>query len=154
MTISIIAAMTKDRVIGKDNKLLWNLPEEMKHFRETTRDSVVIMGRKTFESIGRPLPNRINIVVSRSAQEIAGVIFCTGLEEALEKAKIYGKAIFIIGGAQIYAQAMEYADRLIISIVDDEYEGDALFPKIDEPAWKEEKREQRRGFEVVMYGRT
>ncbi len=132
MKVSLIAAIGKNRELGKGNSLLWNVPEDMKHFRDTTRGHTVIMGRKTYESIGRPLPNRVNIVVSRSVDYKVpeGVLKAIFIEEALEIArKLEQSEIFIIGGAQIYALALPYADKLYLTVVDKEFpDADAFFP--------------------------
>lgn len=128
--VSIIVAQSKNRVIGKENKLLWSLPADMKHFRDTTKGGVVIMGRKTYESIGRPLPNRINIVISSNTNlQIEGCEVCNSLESALEKAG--SGEIFIIGGGEIYKQAMYLADKIILTEINEEFEGDTYFPEID-----------------------
>src|SRR3989338_139592 len=118
--ISIIAAMDRNRVIGKDNALPWNIPEDLKNFKALTSGKSVIMGRKTFESLGRPLPKRQNIVVSRGMPPIEGVIVCSSLDEAFQAAA--SEEVFVIGGASIYAQALPYADRMYLSYVDKETE--------------------------------
>lgn len=130
MTISMIAAIGKNRALGLKNQLLWDIPEDMKHFRETTKGHPVIMGRKTFESIGRPLPNRTNIIVSRDQNyQQEGCITCTSIEEAIKEAKKHhSDEIFIIGGAQIYEQGMAFTDKLYLTVVDDEPTADAFFP--------------------------
>lgn len=129
--ISLIAALTHSRGIGKDNKLLWHISEDMKRFAAKTRGHVVIMGRKTYESIGRPLPHRTNIVVTRSADYAAeGCKVYHSVDEALQKAKdIETEEIFVIGGAEIYRQAIDKADRLYLTIVEGEYEADTFFPE-------------------------
>lgn len=129
--ISIIVAIAKNRAIGHGNKLLWNIPEDMKFFRETTRGHTVVMGRKTFESIGRPLPNRLNIVITRDNSFTAdGVTVCHSLEEALDLARQKEKdEVFVIGGAQIYTQALPFTDRLYLTVVHKDFEGDAFFPE-------------------------
>jgi dihydrofolate reductase len=149
----IIAALTRKRVIGKDNKLLWTLPDDMKNFRNFTTGNTVVMGRKTFESIGKPLQNRHNIVITSSTASIPGVVCCKSLEEAIAKAKEYGKEIFIIGGASVYAQALPIADKMYLSFVKKDYEGDAYFPEFDENDWVVEKREDFPDFEFVAYSR-
>lgn len=133
--INIIAAIGKNRELGKDNKLLWHIPEDFKRFKTLTLGHTVIMGRKTFESIGKPLSNRVNIVVTRNKNVIGGVInhattiFCNSLENAIEKARQFNKKIFIIGGAEIYKQGIQYADKLYLTLINQEYpEADAFFP--------------------------
>lgn len=150
METIIIAAMTKDHVIGKDNNLPWHIPEDLKSFKNLTKGNTIIMGRKTYDSIGRPLPDRQNIVISRSA-DIQGVDVCKSTEDAMEKAREYGKDIFIIGGASIYEQMLPVADKMYLSIVKKEYEGDAYFPRFDESLWKIESKEDRGEFELVTY---
>lgn len=134
--ISLIAAIGKNRELGKGNTLLWDIPEDMKHFRETTRGHVVVMGRKTFKSIGRPLPNRVNIIVSRDKnyQVPEECLKVASIEEAIEKAIPREKSeVFIIGGAQIYSLALPYADKLYITRVDKEFpEADVFFPDYSE----------------------
>lgn len=122
--ISIVAAMGKNRELGNGNKLLWPIPDDLKRFKALTTGHPVIMGRKTFESIGKPLPNRTNLVVSRSS---------LSLEEAVEKARaIESEEIFIIGGAQIYEQALPFIDRLYLTLIDAEQEADAFFPAYED----------------------
>ena len=139
--ICLIAAMSENRVIGKDNKLPWNIPEDLKHFREVTQGHPVIMGRKTFESIGRLLPKRMNIIVTRDASyKVEGATIVTSLDKAIEIAKNYEatplrqgfegqREIFIIGGGQIFELAILLADRLYLTIVHTKIEGDAYFPE-------------------------
>lgn len=129
--LSIIVAMDKNRLIGGENKLLWNIPGELKRFKEITTGHPIILGRKTHESIGRVLPNRTNIIVTRDPDyKVEGTIVVHSLEKALEKAKSEPGCdeIFVIGGGQIYAQALPMADRLYVTIVDGDYEGDTYFP--------------------------
>jgi len=134
--INIIAAIGKNRELGKDNKLLWHIPEDFKRFKMLTSGHIVIMGRKTYESIGKPLPNRINIVVTRNQSWTPlGCTVCYSLEEAIKKGAAFAEAsasqreIFIIGGAEIYKQSIKYADKLYLTLIDKEYpEADAFFP--------------------------
>jgi len=141
--ISIIAAIGKNRELGKDNKLLWHIPEDFKRFKDLTSGHVVIMGRKTYESLPkkfRPLPNRVNIVVTRNqAWTPLGCTVYHSLEEAIEKEAAFAKAsasrgeIFIIGGASIYEQGIKYADKLYLTLVEKEYpDADAFFPEYRE----------------------
>lgn len=144
MIITLVAALARNRVIGKGNALPWRLPEDLKHFRELTQGGVVIMGRKTYESIGKPLPNRENWVISRQPAAALGlppgVRVGPSLEDALaalRARKVGGSSdpcftreeIFVIGGAQIYAQALPLADRLELTLIDHDVEGDATFPE-------------------------
>jgi dihydrofolate reductase len=131
--ISIIAAIGKNRELGKDNKLLWRIPEDMKRFKDLTSGQVVIMGRKTYESLPkkfRPLPDRINIVVTKNQNwKMPGCLISNSLDEAILKAKEFNKEIFIIGGASIYSQGLKYADKLYLTLVDKEYpDADVFFP--------------------------
>jgi dihydrofolate reductase len=131
MQINIIAAIGKNRELGKDNKLLWYIPEDLKRFKKLTSNHVVIMGRKTFESIGKPLLNRINIVITRNRSWTPlGCTVCYSLEEALRKAQSQlSKEVFIIGGAEIYKQGIKYADKLYLTLIEQEYpEADVFFP--------------------------
>src|SRR3989304_9524647 len=117
--ISIIAAIGRNRELGKDNKLLWHIPEDMKRFKDLTTNQVVIMGRKTYESLPpkyRPLPKRVNIVVTRDQNYSSeGAFVAHSVEEAIEKSREHRKEIFIIGGAQIYELGIKYADRLYLT---------------------------------------
>ncbi|MBQ3319237.1 MAG: dihydrofolate reductase [Spirochaetia bacterium] len=152
--INVIVAMTKSRVIGKDGKLPWHLSEDLKLFKAHTTGNIVIMGRKTFDSIGRPLPNRRNIVVSKSIradEKVSGVEYFPDLEHAVSAAQEGEGRIFIIGGASIYHQMIERADRLYISLVDGEFEGDTYFPEIKDDVWKVVATEPHTGFELKIY---
>jgi len=137
MTTALIVAMTQGRVIGKDNSMPWHLSEDLKLFKETTSGNIIAMGRKTYESIGRPLPNRENFVISRSAKDIAGCRVFSSVQECLEAAKDYNKKLFFIGGGQIYAEVLDIVDELHLSFVTKEYEGDTYFPEINFADWKE-----------------
>lgn len=140
--ISIIVAVAQNGVIGGNNSLLWHISEDLKRFKTITSGCTVIMGRKTFESLGRPLPNRRNVVISRNdALQIDGVEVVGSLEEALSLSNCEEQEVFIIGGGEIYRQAMEIADRLYITIVYRDYEGDTTFPEIGETEWKLIKQE-------------
>jgi dihydrofolate reductase len=125
--ISIIAVIGKNRELGKDNHLLWNIPSDLKRFRDITNSHPVIMGRKTFESIGHPLPNRTNIVITHHGP-IPGVSVVGSLDDAIEQAK-GSDEIFVIGGGQIYTAAIERSDRLYLTVVDaDAPDADTFFP--------------------------
>lgn len=155
--IVIIAAVAKNRVIGKDNTLIWNIPEDMAHFKALTSGQTVIMGRKTWESLPprfRPLPGRRNIVISRQADFAApGAELAGSLEAALQLAA-QAETAFIIGGEQIYRQAMDVADRLEITEVDLEPEGDAWFPAIDPKRWRVDQKAEYPGFAFNTYRRS
>jgi dihydrofolate reductase len=143
MILSLIAGIGKNNELGKGNTLLWNLPIDMKHFRDTTSGHPVIMGRKTFESIGRPLPNRRNIIITRDVNyKHEGIEVVHSLEEAVDLFRYdVHDEIFVIGGAEIYKQAIDHADRLYITYVDSAFDADAFFPTIDMAFWKETSRE-------------
>lgn len=130
--IELIAACAKNGVIGANNKLLWRIPKDFAFFKATTMGTPVIMGRKTWESIGRALPGRLNIVITRSrTYEAKGALRVGSLNEALEAAQASGAArICVIGGEQIYRQALPLADRIWITLLDKSFEGDARFPTI------------------------
>jgi dihydrofolate reductase len=128
--ISLVAAIGKNNVLGKDNKLIWHIPEDMNRFKTLTSGFPIIMGRKTFESIGRPLPNRTNIVISRDPKQIhPDAIMASSIVDAFEKAlTLHSKEIFVIGGSQIYHESMPYADRIYLTIINASPEGDTFFP--------------------------
>ncbi len=128
--ISIIAAIGENREIGKNNKLLWHIPEDFKRFKEMTSGYPVIMGRKTFESIGKPLPNRTNIIITRDKNyKSENCLITYSLEEAIQLAKTKDdKEIFIIGGGQIYEQAIGIADKLYLTVVKGGFDADTFFP--------------------------
>ncbi len=153
LMISLIVAMDKNNLIGGENKLLWNIPGELKRFREITSGHPIIMGRKTHQSIGRVLPNRANIIITRDKNyHVEGARVVNSLEQAIEEAgkvsnvsevskaptfDTFGtfpsfdtsqKEIFVIGGGQIYAEALPFADRLYVTVIDHEYDGDSYFP--------------------------
>lgn len=151
--IGLITAMTKHGVIGKDNQLPWNIPDELKHFRTTTQGCTVIMGIRTFESIGRPLPNRYNIVLSTEKKLLEGVDVCTSIQEALQVAKSYEKDIFVIGGANVYAQFLDIVDRLYITYIKHDYEGNVFFPAVDWSKWEIIEQIDHPEFEVIVYER-
>ena len=130
-TVSIIVAMAKNRVIGKDNDIPWHLPADLKHFRKVTTGKPIIMGRKTYESIGRPLPKRHNIIISRNSDyRVEGCDVVRSLEEAVEKAGAVDE-LFIIGGGFLYNQLINDADKLYLTFIDLEVEGDTFFPEYD-----------------------
>ncbi len=138
MKIAIVVAIAENNVIGGENKLLWHLPADLKHFKALTTGHCIIMGRKTYESIGRPLPNRTNIVISRDENlEIAGCLVFSSLQKAIEAAKNIetNGTICIIGGGEIYKQAMDLADELYVTEVMTSIKGDTFFPKIESKTW-------------------
>lgn len=147
MNLSILAAKAENNVIGKDNQLIWHLPADLKHFRELTTGGTVIMGRKTFESIGKALPNRENIVVTRQKDYIApGCEVVNSLKDAIQISS-QEENVFIIGGGEIYRQAMEIAGTLYITEVHEHFSGDTFFPEIDRTVWEETFREDHQSNE-------
>lgn len=142
MKIALIAAMARNRVIGNNNSLPWHLPEDLQAFKRITLGKPVIMGRKTFDSIGRPLPGRVNIVLSRQqGWQPEGVFVVADLDQAIARARALAdpacEEIMVIGGEQIYRQALPFAQRLYLTQVDIEVAGDARFPDLDERHWRQ-----------------
>lgn len=135
MIISLIAAMDRNRLIGRDNGLPWHLPDDFKHFKAVTLGKPVIMGRKTFESIGKPLPGRKNIIVSRSGFQAEGIVVVNSLDQALAETAD-AKEVMVIGGANLYEQMINRADRMYLTHVDGQFEGDAWFPAFSLDEWE------------------
>lgn len=154
MTLSIIVAAAENNIIGGDNKLLWHLPNDMKWFKSITTGNTVIMGRKTYQSIGRPLPNRRNIVVSRNTGlQLDGCEVAHSIEEALQlAASDYN--VFVMGGGEIYKQVWNKAEKIYLTRVHTEKEGDTLIPAICPEEWKEESRDSHSADEKHPYGYT
>lgn len=139
MIISLIVAMDENRVIGHENKLPWSLPSELKYFRETTEGKPVIMGRRTYESIGRPMPKRLNIIVTRDKNyKAVGCIVVNSNEDAIKAAK-GSNEIMVIGGAEIYKLFLPIANRLYITKVHGTFKGDTYFPEFNEDEWVKSK---------------
>ncbi|MBL6685698.1 MAG: dihydrofolate reductase [Methylophilaceae bacterium] len=137
--IKIIVAMSNNHVIGVNNRLPWHITEDLKRFKKLTSGHSIIMGRKTFESIGKLLPNRVNIILTKNPVfKVDGAIIAHSFQEAIEK--VNHSDIFIIGGAEIYEQAFPLATHLLATFVDTEITGDAFFPKIDYSEWSEVSR--------------
>lgn len=142
MIISLIAAMGKNRTIGNKGKLPWNLPADMKYFRDKTRGKPVIMGRKTHESIGKPLPDRTNIIVTRDGNYKAkGCVVVHSADEAL-KAAGNAEEVMVIGGSQIYKEFLPKANRMYLTLINAEFEGDTYFPEYKIEEWKEVSYEE------------
>ncbi len=157
MKKTIIAAVSKNGVIGKNGDIPWHYPEDLKHFKETTTGHPVIMGRKTFESLPedyRPLPGRENIVLTRSGVENDEVTEAGSLEEAYSKAAEESEEAFVIGGESVYRQSLPEADRMILTRVHDEFDGDTYFPEWDESKWEEVGRDEREEISFVRYTRS
>ena len=150
-TVTLIAAIAHNNALGKDNDLIWHLPADLKRFKSTTSGHHIIMGRNTYESIGKPLPNRTSVIITRNPDYTAeGCIVVNSLEEAIEVAKS-DDTPFIIGGAQIYAKAIEIADKLDITEVHHQFEADVFFPEINLKIWKETSREKHSADEKNKY---
>src|SRR5690625_1624854 len=142
--LSLIVAMDKNNVIGKDNDMPWHLPKDLQHFKETTLGSTMVMGRKTFESIGRVLPGRTTVVLTRGKQSFPeGVEVIHSMEEifALQE-KDKKKELFVIGGGHLFEQILPYADRLYVTVINEAFDGDVYFPEIDPTIWEETTKEK------------
>lgn len=149
--ITIIAAIGKNGELGKDNDLIWHLPNDLKRFKKITLGHHVIMGRKTFESLGKPLPNRTTIIITRNPNyKVDNCIIVNSLEAAL-KASAADPYPYILGGAEIYYQAIKIADSLDLTLVDANFEADAFFPQIDASLWEETSREDFKADENHQY---
>ena len=142
--IKILVAFDENRVIGKNNALIWHLPADLQRFKALTTGHVIIMGRKTYESIGRPLPNRTTIAITRQAEfKPEGIIVSNSLEEAILKAKsISREDIYIVGGAEIYHMSLSLADQILVTQLHDIFDGDTYFPEIPLDAWEVVSRER------------
>ena len=142
-TVTLIAAASENNIIGKDNKLIWRLSDDLKHFKELTKGHFVIMGRKTFESMPKALPNRTNVIITRKTDyKVENAIVVNSLEKALKVAENDNQP-FIIGGGEIYKLSMEIADRIELTRVHTSIEGDTSFPEINLEKWQEVKNEKR-----------
>lgn len=143
MNLTLIAAMAENRVIGKDNDLIWHFPNDLKHFKQLTSGHHIIMGRKTFESVGRPLPNRTNIIITRQKNyQAEGCLVAENLDAALSLVKD-DEQPFIVGGAQIYKLALEKAKTIELTLIHAEYDGDTFFPEFDTTVWKLARGEKK-----------
>lgn len=135
--LSLIVAMAENRVIGKDNRIPWHLPADLAYFRETTMGHTVVMGRKTFESIGKPLPGRKNVVLTRNRDfEADGVTVIHSLEELMRLDDHQEEEVFVIGGAEVYALALPIAQRIYLTLIHTSVEGDSYFPRWEEKEWR------------------
>ncbi|HET9861703.1 MAG TPA: dihydrofolate reductase [Nocardioidaceae bacterium] len=151
----MVAAVADNGVIGLDGDIPWSLPEDLKHFRATTKGNSVVMGRRTYESIGHPLPFRSNIVVTRQTDWAAdGVLVAHSVADAIAMAADFEGDVMVIGGAQVYEAAMPHADVQVLTEVHLSPEGDTYYPDFDRAEWTETKREPRDGFEFVWLERT
>ena len=159
-TLSHITAVSKNHVIGYQNKLPWHLPEDLQFFQNKTKGRVVIMGRKTFESLGKPLEDRVNIVITRNKNfKPSGVVLARNIQEAILISKKYSQheEIFITGGAEIYKQSMGMIKRIYLTRIHQDFKGDAFYPEVDEQLFKLVKKEDKKGpppFSFLVYERA
>jgi dihydrofolate reductase len=152
----IIAAVSENGVIGKNGDIPWHLPEDLKHFKKKTTGHPVIMGRKTFESLPedfKPLPERTNIVLTRSGMTQEGIKVAESLEDAYSIAEEIDDKVFIIGGASVYKQALPESDRMILTEIKEIFDGDTHFPDFSKDNWQELSREEHEEFDFVTYSR-
>ena len=150
--VAFVVATAENGVIGRDNQLLWHLPEDLKHFKRLTRGHPVVMGRRTYDSIGRPLPNRTNLVVTRQPDwQAEGCEVVHSVPAALERAAQLDEQVFVIGGAEIYRQALPAADVIYLTEVHHAFEGDVVFPELSPAEWREETRERHEPDERHAY---
>ncbi|MDR4952034.1 dihydrofolate reductase [Chryseobacterium sp. ES2] len=153
---TIVVAMGEKNEIGFENQLLWHLPKDLKHFKDITSGHPVIMGRKTYESIGKALPNRTNIVVSRKKDWFEeGILIVGSIKEALKFAKKIDEEVFVIGGGNIYEQTMDMVDRLEVTLVKADLQADTFFPKIDPKIWKKtneicHEKDEKNGYDFCF----
>ncbi|HET6295279.1 MAG TPA: dihydrofolate reductase [Kribbella sp.] len=153
MTVILIAAVGSNGVIGRDNDLPWRIREDLQHFKQLTLGHTLVMGRKTYDSIGRPLPGRRTVVITRQQDwTVEGVEVVHTLEDALKLA--VDNDLYVAGGGDVYRQALPYADRLELTEVDQAPEGDVTFPAFDRSGWRESARDPREGFSFVTYLRA
>jgi dihydrofolate reductase len=146
-----IAAMSLNRVIGNGNKIPWHLPEDFKWFKKMTTGHVIVMGRKTFESIGRPLPNRTTIVLTRSAFAFPGIRTCSSLDELIADPELANREVFICGGAEIYKQALPLCSDLYLTLVNRTVEGDTFFPEFENEFILKEQIQENPEFRILHY---
>jgi dihydrofolate reductase len=158
MIVSLIAAMSQNRIIGRDQQLPWHLPEDLKRFRAITKGHPCVMGRKTFESIKRPLPNRPNIIVTRQkGYRVEGATVVDSVEAALAPYRQSGEEVFILGGEEIFRQTIDLADKLYLTIIHKEFSGQTRFPEFDESLFEVSFREDHEGelpFSFIDYVRN
>lgn len=153
---TIVVAMGEKNEIGFENQLLWHLPKDLKHFKDITSGHPIIMGRKTYESIGKALPNRTNIVVSRKKNWFEeGILIVGSIKEALKFAKKIDEEVFVIGGGNIYEQTMDLVDKLEVTLVKADLQADTFFPKIDQKIWKKtneicHEKDEKNGYDFCF----
>jgi dihydrofolate reductase len=151
MRIAAITAMSENRVIGKNNQLPWHLPADLRYFKKLTMGRPILLGRRTYESIGRPLPGRCNVVISRDPTfQAPGCVVAKSIETALS-AVSYSDEVYVIGGAQLYAEMLPRTQRLYITLVHQKMEGDTFFPEVDKYQWRQTSREDHPADEENIY---
>ena len=150
MIVTIVVAIAENYAIGKNNQLLWHMPADLKHFKRITSGHTVIMGRRTYDSVGKPLPNRRNIIITRQDISIPGCEVVKSVDEALELCA-GEEEVFIVGGAEIYKLAMDQTDRIYLTIIHHSFDADTVFPEIDYMQWKETAREDHQPDEKHKY---
>jgi dihydrofolate reductase len=153
--VVMVAAVADNGVIGAGGDIPWQIPEDLRHFRATTRDNTVVMGRRTYESIGHPLPYRTNVVVTRNPTWAADHVFTApGIAEAVELAQGFDGDVMVIGGGRVYADAMPLASHQVLTEVHASPEGDTHYPQWDRSQWRETRREPHDGFDFVWWERA
>lgn len=153
--VSIVVAAAENNVIGKDNDLIWHLPADLKHFKRLTMGHPMIMGRKTFEAIGKPLPGRTSIIItSQQDYTAAGCIVVHSLEEAIAKGRELDEIVSVIGGANVYQQALPHTDKVYLTRVHHSFEGDVYFPELPENEWQVTEQEHHEPDEKNKYSYT
>ena len=158
--INLIVAMTKEGIIGKGNDLPWHIPGDLKHFKKTTMSKIILMGRKTFESIGKPLPGRKNFILTSDPENVPeeiradkNVFVFSSFKQAADAASLMPEPLFIIGGAAVYRETLKYAERLYISKVKKNYPGDVFFPEYDKTEWTLSSSEDFEEFTLEIWDR-
>ncbi|MBA2716535.1 MAG: dihydrofolate reductase [Propionibacteriales bacterium] len=160
MTVTLVAAVARNGVIGRDGGLPWHLPGEQQRFKATTMGHVLVMGRRTYESIGRPLPGRTTVVVTRNADWAPpggrpdDVLVAPNVADALRQAVRIDEQVYVVGGAQVYAESLPHADELLVTHVEAEPEGDTFFPPLEWADWDTVSCEQFDGWSVARYARA
>ena len=155
MTVTLVVAIGRNGVIGRDGGLPWPRTGDLRHFKALTLGHPLVMGRRTYESIGRPLPGRTTIVVTRDPEWAAeGVVVCHSVDDALARATALDDDVFVVGGADVYEQTLARADRMVVTWVDQEPAGDTTFPDVDWTRWHETSRQTYDGYAVASYVRS
>src|SRR3990170_6056857 len=154
MTVTLVVAIGRNGVIGRDGGLPWPRTGDLRHFKALTLGHPLVMGRRTYESIGRPLPGRTTVVVTRDREWVAGgVIVCHSVDEALATAAALDDEVFVVGGADVYEQTLARANRLVVTWVEQEPTGDTTFPDVDWTRWLETSRQTHDGYAIATYVR-